>query len=52
MTGSGTPGHTPDKYQAEIVITWLIVGIPLAYGVFNALRAALRPFVADRRDTR
>jgi hypothetical protein len=27
-----------------IVVTWLIVGIPLAYGVFDAVTAALRLF--------
>jgi hypothetical protein len=27
-----------------IVATWLIVGIPLAYGVFNAVKAALQLF--------
>jgi hypothetical protein len=25
-----------------IVVTWLIVGIPLAYGAFNAVKAALQ----------
>ena len=32
------------KYEVEIVTTWLIVGIPLAYGVFNAVKAALQLF--------
>ena len=27
-----------------IVVTWLIVGIPLAYGVFDAVTAALQLF--------
>jgi hypothetical protein len=27
-----------------IVVTWLIVGIPLAYGVFNTVTAALQLF--------
>jgi len=27
-----------------IVGTWLIVGIPLTYGVFNAVKAALQLF--------
>jgi hypothetical protein len=25
-----------------IAVTWLIVGIPLAYGAFNAVKAALQ----------
>lgn len=36
--------HTPDKYKAEIAITWTIVGLPLAYGVYNAVKAALQLF--------
>ena len=44
MTGPSTEEHTPAKYEAEIVTTWLIVGIPLAYGVFNAVKAALQLF--------
>ena len=36
--------HTPEKYKVEIAITWTIVGIPLAYGVFNAVKAALQLF--------
>ena len=42
MTGPSTEEHTPAKYEVEIVTTWLIVGIPLAYGVFNAVKAALQ----------
>lgn len=38
--------RTPDKYKAEIGITWLIVGIPLLYGLFNAMTAALQLFTA------
>ena len=44
MTGPSTEEHTPAKYEVEIVTTWLIVGIPLAYGVFNAVKAALQLF--------
>lgn len=40
MTGSTE--HTPGKYQVEIAVTWLIVGIPLAYGVSQAVMAALQ----------
>lgn len=43
MTGADTE-HTPDKYKVEIVITWTIVLIPLAYGVFNAVKTALQLF--------
>ena len=28
----------------QLVGSWLIVGIPLAYGVFNAVKAALQLF--------
>jgi hypothetical protein len=44
MTGPSTEEHTPAKYEVEIVTTWLIVGIPLAYGVFDAVTAALQLF--------
>lgn len=43
MTGSATQ-HTPDKYKAEIAVTWTIVGIPLAYGIYNAVKAATQLF--------
>jgi hypothetical protein len=44
MTGSGTEEHTPGKYRAELAIAWAIVGIPLAYGVYHAVKAALQLF--------
>lgn len=44
MSQHSTGEHTPGKYKAEIAITWTIVGIPLAYGVFNAVKAALQLF--------
>lgn len=46
MTGPSTEErkNTHAKYEVEIVTTWLIVGIPLAYGVFNAVKAALQLF--------
>ena len=44
MTESGTQELTPDKYKAEIAITWTIVGVPLAYGIYNAVKAALQLF--------
>lgn len=36
--------HTPGKYKVELVIAWVIVGIPLSYGIFNALKAAVQLF--------
>jgi hypothetical protein len=44
MSQHGAAAHTPEKYKFEIAVTWTIVGIPLAYGVFNAVRAALQLF--------
>ena len=46
MTGLNAqqPEHTPDKYKAQIAITWTIVVIPLAYGLYNAVKAALQLF--------
>lgn len=44
MTASTTEEHTPGKYKVELVITWTIVGIPLLYGLFNAVKAALQLF--------
>lgn len=44
MSGSDTTEHTPGKYQVEIIVAWLIVGIPLAYGVYNAVQTALQLF--------
>ena len=41
---SGSVEHTPEKYKVEIAITWTIVVIPLVYGVYNAVRAALQLF--------
>lgn len=44
MSGRETTEHTPGKYRVEIIVTWTIVGIPLVYGVYNALKAALQLF--------
>ena len=44
MSGSSTEEHTPGKYKVEIALTWTIVGIPLSYGVYNAVKAALQLF--------
>jgi hypothetical protein len=42
MSQHGAAEHTPAKYNVEIAVSWTIVGIPLAYGVFNAVKAALQ----------
>jgi hypothetical protein len=34
--------NAPAKYAVVIVVTWLMVGISLAYGVFDAVKAALQ----------
>jgi hypothetical protein len=39
-----TEEHTPGKYKVEIAVTWTIVMIPLTYGVYNAVKAALQLF--------
>lgn len=44
MTESGTAEHTAGKYTAQVAVAWTIVGIVLAYGVYNALKAALQLF--------
>ncbi|MFD3506937.1 hypothetical protein [Nocardia sp. NPDC058666] len=42
MTETHTPA--PHSYRTQLVISWLAVGIPLAYGIFNAVKAALKLF--------
>jgi hypothetical protein len=44
MAESSTAVHATGKYKVELAIAWLIVGIPLTYGVFNALRTAIQLF--------
>lgn len=44
MSESGATEHTAGKYQVEIAVAWTIVGVPLAYGVYNAIQAALQLF--------
>jgi hypothetical protein len=44
VTGSSRAEHTADTYKAELAFTWTIVGIPVAYGVYNALKATLQLF--------
>ncbi|GGK42357.1 MFS transporter small subunit [Nocardia camponoti] len=39
MSTSGTT-----DYRARIAISWLVVGIPLGYGLYNAVKAALQLF--------
>lgn len=43
-----TPAEAPDQaersYTAELIVNWSIVGIPLTYGLYNALKAAAQLF--------
>lgn len=40
MSEAASPGtHTP-----RIIASWLVPGIPLAYGLFNTLKAAVQLF--------
>ncbi len=36
--------HAPGSQNAEIAIMWTVVAIPLAYGIFNSVKAALKLF--------
>lgn len=39
------PADSPGRsYTAELIVNWTIVGLPLAYGLFNALKAAAQLF--------
>lgn len=39
------PADSPERsYTAELIVNWTIVGLPLAYGLFNALKAAAQLF--------
>ncbi|SDT45081.1 MFS transporter small subunit [Microlunatus soli] len=42
--GSGAGARTEGKYKLELVITWAIVGIPLLYGIVNAIKAVVQLF--------
>lgn len=44
MTESGIAEHASGKYKMQVAIAWTIVGIPLAYGIYNAVKAALQLF--------
>lgn len=39
-----TGARTPAKQQPRLVASWLIVGIPLAYGLFQTIRSILPLF--------
>lgn len=39
-----TDAHESRNYTAEIAITWTIVAIPLAYGVYNTIKNTLPLF--------
>ena len=42
---TGIDDHpAPHSYRAQLVLSWLAVGIPLGYGIFNAVKAALQLF--------
>ncbi|GAB3685015.1 hypothetical protein GCM10027589_54070 [Actinocorallia lasiicapitis] len=43
MTASDTE-QPRDDYRARIAISWTVVVIPLAYGLFHAVKAALQLF--------
>lgn len=36
--------HAPGSQRMEIAVMWTIVSIPLAYGIFNSVKAALKLF--------
>lgn len=40
MTETGTEG----RHTAQLVVTWSLVTIPLLYGLYNAVNAALQLF--------
>jgi hypothetical protein len=41
MTETRQPTHTP---TALIAFAWTLVGVPLAYGLYNTVRAAIPLF--------
>ncbi|MBC7303410.1 MAG: hypothetical protein H5T78_20980 [Nocardia sp.] len=44
MTAIEVPSPAPHSYRTQLVISWLVVGLPLGYGIFNAVKAALKLF--------
>lgn len=36
--------HAPGSQKVEIAVVWTVVSIPLAYGIFNSVKAALKLF--------
>ncbi len=44
MTDIDTEVPAPHSYRTQLVISWLVVGLPLGYGIFNAVKAALKLF--------
>lgn len=40
----GSDSATPTRQTPRLVISWLIVGIPLAYGVFQTIKSVLPLF--------
>ncbi|MFD0852907.1 hypothetical protein ACFQ07_11755 [Actinomadura adrarensis] len=41
---SATEGHASGKYKTEVAVAWTLVAIPLVYGVYHAVKAALQLF--------
>lgn len=37
-------GHSPRSYATALAVTWTVVGVPLIYGLFHAVKAALKLF--------
>lgn len=44
MNHDGIQHSGAPKYKAEIAITWIVVAIPLIYGLYNSIKAALQLF--------
>lgn len=36
--------ETRSSRQAQLVLAWGVVGVPLAYGLFNTLKTAVKLF--------
>jgi hypothetical protein len=39
-----TEEHASGKYKTEVAVAWTLVAIPLVYGVYHAVKAALQLF--------
>lgn len=36
--------HAPGSQKVQIAVVWTVVSIPLVYGIFNSVKAALKLF--------